>query len=189
MKAYLDYAATTPVRKEVVEAMAPYWQEKFGNPSSVHSWGREARIAVVEARKTIARVLNCEPEEIIFTASTTVSDNLAILGAVRKIRDTGHGTRDTKLHLVTSSVEHHAVLDTFKHLEKEEGFELTVLPVDKYGLVNPKEVKKALRPETILVSVMYANNEVGTIQPIAEIAKAIKEFPLPTSSYRCRNRR
>jgi cysteine desulfurase len=165
MKVYLDYAATTPVRREVIEAMAPYWQEKFGNPSSIHSWGREARVAVEEARKKIAQVLNCEPEEIVFTGTTTTSDNLAILGAARGAESKGR-------HLITSAIEHHGVFDAFKHLEKE-GFELTILPVDKDGLVDPGVVEKALRPETVLVSVMYANNEVGTIEPIKQIGKLV----------------
>lgn len=182
MKIYLDYAATTPVRKEVIEVMTPYWQKKFGNPSSVHSWGKEARIAVEKARKAIAKVLNCEPEEIIFTGSTTTSDNLAILGTARKLQTTSYKLQATKLHLITSAVEHHGVLDVFKQLKKE-GFGLTILPVDKYGIVDLKEVKKALRPETVLISIMYANNEVGTVQPIAEIAKAIKKYHISHTTY------
>lgn len=174
MKVYLDYAATTPVRKEVLAAMAPYWHKKFGNPSSIHRWGREARVAVEEARKKIARVLHCQPEEIIFTASTTTSDNLAILGTAR----------NTKYHLITSAIEHHGVLDTFKHLQKQEGFELTILPVDKYGVVATGEVKKTLRPETVLVSIMYANNEVGTIQPIVEIVEAVHKYQIPDTRYK-----
>lgn len=174
MKVYLDYAATTPVRKEVLAAMAPYWHKKFGNPSSIHRWGREARVAVEEARKKIARVLHCQPEEIIFTASTTTSDNLAILGTAR----------NTKYHLITSAIEHHGVLDTFKHLQKQEGFELTILAVDKYGVVATGEVKKTLRPETVLVSIMYANNEVGTIQPIVEIVEAVHKYQIPDTRYK-----
>lgn len=179
MKVYLDHAATTPAREEVVKAMAPFWREKFGNASSVHSWGREARIAVEEARRAVAGVLNCEPEEIIFTGTTTASDNLAILGIAR---NSEFEIRNSKLHMIASSVEHHGVLDAFKHLGKE-GFDLTILPVDKYGMVDPADVKKSLRPETILVSVMYANNEVGTIQPISQIAEVIKKFQIPNSRF------
>lgn len=165
---YLDYASTTPVLPEVIEAMGPFWSEKFGNASSLHSWGREARIAVEESRKTVAEILNCTPKEIIFTGTTTTSDNLAILGILGDLRNLRE-----KTHLITSQVEHHAVLDTFKYLEKQ-GFEVTYLSVDKYGMVNLEELKKAIRPETKLVSVMYANNEMGTVQPIEEIAVRVK---------------
>jgi len=190
MKVYLDYAATTPVKKEVIKAMAPYWREKFGNPSSIHCWGQEARMAVESARKKIATIFNCDPEEIIFTGTTTTSDNLAIFGVVKKLsREAGSSGKARsgsagrfagqakKPHLITSAVEHHGVLDVFKQLEKE-GFDLTVLPVDKYGMVSAKQVSKALRSETILVSIMYANNEVGTIQPVSEIAKIITSYKL-----------
>ena len=179
MKVYLDYAATTPVLPEVVEAMRPYWSEKFGNASSLHSFGREARVAVEESRREVAEILNCEPPEIIFTGTTTTSDNLAILGIAgvggkwevgREMR-VGSGK---KRHLITTQIEHHAVLDTFKYLEKQ-GFDVTYLPVDKYGMVNLEELEKAIKPETFLVSVMYANNEVGTIQPIEEISEIIKQ--------------
>ena len=165
---YLDYASTTPVLPEVIEAMGPFWSEKFGNASSLHSWGREARIAVEESRKTVAEILNCTPKEIIFTGTTTTSDNLAILGILGDLRNLRE-----KTHLITSQIEHHAVLDTFKYLEKQ-GFEVTYLSVDKYGMVNLEELEKATRPETKLVSVIYANNEMGTIQPIEEIAVRVK---------------
>lgn len=165
---YLDYASTTPVLPEVIEAMGPFWSEKFGNASSLHSWGREARIAVEESRKTVAEILNCTPKEIIFTGTTTTSDNLAILGILGDLRNLRE-----KTHLITSQIEHHAVLDTFKYLEKQ-GFEVTYLSVDKYGMVNLEELEKATRPETKLVSVMYANNEMGTIQPIEEIGKLLQ---------------
>ncbi len=163
-KVYLDYAATTPVRPEAVEAMKPYWTEKFGNASSIHSWGREAREAVEQSRAAVAAVLKAEPEEIVFTSSTTTSDNLAILGVARAV---GKG------HFITSQIEHHAALDTFKHLEKE-GFSVTYLPVDKNGLVKLDQLAKSVKPETILVSIMWANNEVGTIEPIREITARAK---------------
>ena len=169
MKVYLDYAATTPVLPEVVEAMKPFWTEKFGNASSLHSWGREGRMAIEESREKIARVLNCSPEEIIFTGTTTTSDNLAILGVVNGLRTTDYN----KYHLVTSQIEHHGVWDTFKYLEKK-GFPVSYLPVDKNGVVDLVELEKEIRPETVLVSVMLANNEVGTIEPVEKI-KEIKE--------------
>lgn len=167
-KVYLDYAATTPVLPEVVEAMEPYWREKFGNASSLHSFGREARMAVEESREKVAKILNCEDEEIIFTGTTTTSDNLAILGIVMDLWEMRE-----KTHLITTQIEHHGVLDTFKYLEKK-GFLVTYLPVDKDGIVDLNELEKAIRPETILVSIMYANNEIGTIQPIQEIGKMLK---------------
>ncbi|MGB9637601.1 MAG: cysteine desulfurase family protein, partial [Microgenomates group bacterium] len=164
-------AATTPVLPEVVEAMAPFWTEKFGNASSLHSWGREARVAVEEAREKVAGILNCEPEEIVFIGTTTTSDNLAILGVARAVQSQIGNQKDKreKLHLITSQIEHHSVLDTFKYLESQ-GFNVTYLPVDKYGVVNLEELEKAIRLETVLVSVMYANNEVGTIEPLSEVS-------------------
>ena len=180
-KVYLDYAATTPVLPEVVEAMKPYWNEKFGNASSLHSWGREARVAVEESREKVAKVLNCDSEEIIFTGTTTVSDNLAILGVLKGVIEKWEAGREVrvrseeKLHLITTQIEHHAVLDTFKYLEKQ-GFGVDYLSVDKDGLVKLDELEKLVRPETVLVSVMYANNEVGTIEPITEIAAKLQSY-------------
>jgi cysteine desulfurase len=168
-KAYLDYAATTPVRPEVVQAMQPYWTEKFGNPSSVHSWGREAREAAERAREQVAKILNCQPSEIYFTGTITLSDNLAIQGIARAAKGKGRGH-----HLITSSIEHHSVLDVFQFLEKQ-GFEVTYLPVDKNSLVNVQELKKAIKKETVLISIMYANNEVGTIQPIEKLSQVSKK--------------
>ena len=159
MKAYLDYAATTPINPQVLKAMMPFMTEKFGNPSSIHSWGQEARRAVEESRKKIAEILNCQAEEIIFTGTTTTSDNLAIQGVARAASG----------HIITSSVEHHGVLDTCKALAKE-GFKVTFLPVDKYGMVDPKDLEKGINKKTVLVTIMYANNEVGTVQPIKEMA-------------------
>lgn len=167
-KVYLDYAASTPVRPEVVKAMEPYWTEKFGNASSLHSWGREAREAVEESRKKIAEILNCTAKEILFTGTTTTSDNLAILGVVRALK-----SRVNRPHVITCQIEHHSVLDCFKFLEKE-GTAVTFLPVDKYGLVDLSVLEKSIKKETILVSIMYANNEVGTIEPIEEIGEILK---------------
>ncbi|UNC91425.1 cysteine desulfurase NifS [Candidatus Contubernalis alkaliaceticus] len=164
---YLDHAATTPLDGQVLEAMMPFLKESFGNPSSVHSFGREVKKAVEEAREKMASLIGAGCEEIYFTSGGTESDNLAIVGAARALRDRGN-------HVITTSVEHHAVLDTCLSL-KEEGFEVTVLPVDKYGMVDPESLRKALREKTILISVMHANNEVGTIQPVEEIGSIARE--------------
>lgn len=163
LKVYLDHAATTPLDPQVSQAMSPFLNEKYGNPSSLHSWGRAARIAVEQARNTVARFLNCQPTEIYFTSSTTESANLAILGIAQAFRQ-------QKKHLITTKIEHHAVLETFKHLEKEEGFEVTYIGVDRQGLLDPKRLMDTIRPSTILVSVMFANNEMGTVQPIKTLS-------------------
>lgn len=167
MKIYLDYAATTLVREEVLEAMLPFFNEKFGNPGSVNSFGMEALDAVDEARATIAKILNAKINEIIFTSSGTESINLAIKGVARANKTKGK-------HIVTSKIEHPAVLETCKSLEKE-GFEITYLQPDKDGIINADKVKEAIRKDTILVSIMYANNEIGSINPIAEIGKICKQ--------------
>jgi cysteine desulfurase len=164
---YLDYAATTPVHPDVLEAMRPYFTENFGNPSAIHACGQAARAAVEGARAGVAALIGGRPEEIVFTGSGTEADNYAIKGVM--FASEGRGN-----HIITTAIEHHAVLETCKFLEKR-GFLVTYLPVDAYGLVDPDAVKKALTPETILVSVMHANNEVGTIQPLAEIGKITRE--------------
>ena len=164
---YLDYAATTPLDPRVLEAMLPYMTEHFGNPNSIHSFGREARRAVDEAREKIAQLLNCQPGEIVFTSGGTESDNLALRSVAEAYRHKGN-------HIVTTAIEHHAVLRTCKALE-DKGFSVTYLPVDEHGLVFPEQVAEAVNERTILVSVMHANNEIGTIEPIAEIVKAVKE--------------
>ncbi|HQI00602.1 MAG TPA: cysteine desulfurase NifS [Deltaproteobacteria bacterium] len=158
---YLDHAATTPVAPEVVEAMLPYLSGAFGNTSSIHSFGQEARGAVEKAREHIASFIGARPEEIVFTGSGTESDNFVIKGAAHALKDKGN-------HIITSAVEHHAVLETCRFLE-EQNFRVTYLPVDEYGLVDPNDVEKAVTDKTILISVMHANNEIGTIEPIAEI--------------------
>ncbi len=165
---YLDHSATTPVDLEVAALMMTYYTEKYGNPSSVHSFGREARQALEEARRQVAELIGATPQEVTFTSGGTEADNLAILGTVEAMRKKGK-------HLITSAIEHHAVLETFEYLEKK-GFELTIIPVDSEGIVSVEDVRKAVRPDTILISVMHANNEVGAIQPIAEIGKLAKEF-------------
>lgn len=164
---YLDHSATTPVRVEAAAAVMEYMTAKFGNPSSVHIYGREARAALDKAREQVAAMIKARPEEIIFTSGGTESNNLAILGAARANAVRGK-------HIITSSVEHHAVLDTCKALEKE-GFSLTVLPVDSYGMVSPADLEKAITEETILITIMLVNNEVGTIQPVAELGKLARE--------------
>ncbi|MEM7813941.1 MAG: cysteine desulfurase NifS [Candidatus Aenigmatarchaeota archaeon] len=165
-KIYMDYAATTPVRPEVLKAMMPYFDRTFGNASSIHRWGREAKEALDSARATVAKALGCKESEIVFTSGGTEADNLAIIGAALANREKGK-------HIITSAVEHHAVLDACKWLEKE-GFAVTYLPVDEYGMVSPADVEKAIRKDTILATVMHANNEIGTINPIAEIGEVCR---------------
>jgi len=171
---YLDHASTTPMDEEVVKAMAPFYNKKFANPSSLYKIGREAARAIADSRESVAKVLNCQAEEIVFTAGGTESDNLAIFGIANQfIRQPPENPKN--YHLVTTQIEHSAVLESFRALE-QKGFQVTYLPVDKFGLVSPDELMKALKPNTILLSIMYANNEIGTIQPIAEIASIIKNY-------------
>ncbi|WHT88825.1 cysteine desulfurase family protein [Bacillus cereus] len=164
---YLDHAATSPTHLEVVEKMIPYMTETFGNPSSIHFYGRQTRHAVDEARRACARSIHANPNEIIFTCGGTEADNLALIGVARANRHKGN-------HIITTQIEHHAILHTCELLERE-GFEVTYLPVDETGRVQVSDIQKALTEETILVSVMFGNNEVGTMQPIAEIGKLLKE--------------
>ncbi len=171
---YMDHAATTPVDPRVLEAMLPYFSEKFGNASSIYSLGREARQAIEEARRTVAEILHAKPEEIIFTSCGSESDNLAIRGVAFAQRHRGKGN-----HIITSPIEHHAVGHTVEQLEKYFGFEVTYVPVDKYGVVDPDDVGRAIRDDTILITIMYANNEVGTIEPIAEIGKIARKKGIP----------
>ena len=166
-RVYMDHSATTPVRCEVLEAMMPYFDRVFGNASSVHSFGQEGRKAVEGAREKVAGLIGAQPEEVIFTSGGTESDNLAIVGVANACRKKG-------AHLVTCAIEHHAVLSTCEALEKLD-FELTVLDVDEHGLVDPEELRGALRPDTTLVSIMLANNEVGVIEPVAELAAVAHE--------------
>jgi len=167
---YLDHASTTPLDKEVTKVMMPFGVQKFANPSSLYKLGRESATAIRDSRLSVAKILNCSPEEIIFTAGGTESDNLAIFGVANQFL-----ARAKDYHLITTNIEHSAVLNSFRALEKK-GFAVTYLPVDKYGLVIAKDVMKALRPNTLMVSIIYANNEIGVIQPIAEIAQVIKNY-------------
>mgnify|MGYP001104381319 CR=1 FL=1 len=171
---YMDHSATTPVDPRVVEAMLPYFTERFGNASSLHRLGREASRALDCSRQTVAEILHCRPHEVIFTSCGTESDNLALRGVALAQRARGRGN-----HLVITAIEHHAVLHTAEDLRDHYGFELTIVPVDSNGLVDPQAVAEALRDDTVLVSVMYANNEVGTIQPISEIAVITRERGIP----------
>ena len=168
MPIYLDHAATTPLRREALEAMLPYLTEQFGNASSLHGFGRRARAGLDEAHETVAGAIGANPREIVFTSGGTEANNLAIKGAAWAGKARGH-------RIVTSSVEHHAVGHTVRYLEKF-GFEIVEMPVDRYGQVDPDEVEAAITPKTILVSIMMANNEVGTIQPIAEIAARVRRY-------------
>ena len=164
---YLDHAATTPVKPEVLEAMLPYFTEKYGNPSSIYSLGRENRKAIEDAREKVAKALNTLPKEIFFTSGGSESDNWAIKGVAYANQNNGK-------HIITTNIEHHAVLNTCKYLERQ-GFEVTYVPVRENGIVDVEDIKQAIRPDTILISIMFANNEIGTIQPIKEIGVLAKE--------------
>jgi cysteine desulfurase NifS len=164
---YLDYNATTPIDPEVAEAMRPYLFEHFGNPSSSHWYGIQTKKAVEEARRQVADLLHCTSDEVIFTSGGSESNNYAIKGTAFANREKGN-------HIITSAIEHPAVLEVCKYLA-EKSFQVTYLPVDEFCLVDPRELQKSIRPQTILITIMHANNEVGTIQPIAEIAKIAKE--------------
>ena len=168
-KIYMDHAATTPVADEVVSAMKPYFTEHFGNPSSLHFAGQKAARAMNEARENIAELIGAENErEIIFTSGGTEANNLAIKGVAMALEDKGK-------HIITSKVEHHAVLETCEFLEEHRGFEVTYLPVDENGMVDPKDVEEAITADTILITVMMANNEIGTIQPVKQIGEIAKK--------------
>ncbi len=168
-RVYLDHNASTPAHPEVIEAMLPYFGERFGNPSSIHGFGREAREGVEIARETSAAFLRVGKEEIVFTSGGTESDNLAVKGVAG-----AHGSG----HIITSQIEHHAVLRTCQALEAQ-GFAVTYLPVDQHGLVDPEDVRRAIRPNTILITIMHANSEVGTIQPVEAIGRIAKERGIP----------
>jgi len=164
---YMDYAATTPMLPEVAQAMQPYFSQRFGNPSSIHSMGQEARDGIDQARSKVATLIACRPEEVVFTGGGTEADNHAIKGVCLANREKGN-------HIITTSIEHHAVLNTCNYM-KSLGFGVTVVPVDKYGMVDPDRIKKSITHKTLLVSVMHANNEVGAIQPIEEIGRITRQ--------------
>ncbi len=175
-KIYLDYGATTPVSEEVFSAMKPYFSEKFGNASSLHFSGQEAAEGVEKARQQVADYLGCSPEEIVFTSGATESNNLAVKGAVKKYREKNAG--GAKPHLITTQIEHHCVVDSVKALEAEGLIEATYLGVGEDGIVKLDELKAAVKENTLLISVMYVNNEIGTVQPIQEIGAWLKEINL-----------
>ena len=164
---YLDNAGTTPMDPQVLEAMLPYFSSSYGNPSSLHSMGQEARCALDDARDRVAAVLKCRSREVVFTGSGTEADNAAVFGVATALQETGN-------HIITSGVEHHAVLHSCQHLETL-GFDVTYLPVDSYGMIHPEDVYQAMNSRTTLVTVMYANNEIGTINPISEISQAVRQ--------------
>lgn len=166
-KVYLDYAATTPTDPEVLAAMEPYFFEKFGNASSLHAYGQEAKKAVEDSRETLAAFIGAKPEEIVFTSGGTESDNFAFLGSAYALEKKGN-------HIITSAIEHHAISEPAKFLEKK-GFKVTYLKVDKDGLISPQDLKEAITEKTILVSIIQANNEIGTLEPIAQLGQLVKE--------------
>lgn len=166
-RVYLDYAATTPVHPDVVKVMLPYFMDAFGNPSSIYSYGQETKRAIGEVRTKVAGLISARDEEVTFTSGGTEADNLAIKGIAYANESKGN-------HIITTSIEHHAVIETCKSLERR-GFSVTYLPVDEYGLVDPEDVRSSITDKTILISVMHANNEIGTIEPIAEIGRIARE--------------
>ncbi|MFY9457812.1 MAG: cysteine desulfurase family protein [Candidatus Spechtbacterales bacterium] len=178
-KVYLDYASTAPVDPAVLKAMEPYFREKFGNPGAMHHFGQEAQAAVDSSRQKIADFFGCQFEEIIFTGSATESNNLAMRGIVKHF---SQNVRGLTPHIVTSAVEHKSVLETCRSLEKE-GVEVTYLPAAKDGFVRPGDVEAAIKENTVLISIMYVNNEIGTVQPIGETAKAIGNFKRSKSQF------
>ncbi len=171
---YLDHGATTPVHPQVIEAMLPYWTEHYGNPSSGHAYGRAASFGLEEARRTIANLLHAQSAEIVFTGCGSESDNLAVRGAMWAARANGLGN-----HLITSCIEHEAVLETAVQLRDYFDFDLTIVPVDEYGRISPAAVQTAIRPDTALISIMAANNEIGALQPIQEIGAMARDYGIP----------
>ena len=168
---YMDHAATTPVDPEVVAAMLPFFSNEYGNPSSIHRWGQRADHAVTSAREDLANILNCEVDEIIFTSCGSESDNLALRGIALAARERGNDN-----HIIVSAIEHPAILETAQHLRNYHGFDITVLPVDQHGFTSAEDLRNAIQPDTFLVSIMYANNEIGVIQPIFELAEIAHEY-------------
>ena len=171
-KIYFDYASTTPVDPEVIAAMQPYFHERFGNASSPHTYGQQAQKAVEDARECLARFIGAQPGEIVFNSGATESNNHALIGVARAQRNKGK-------HMIVSAIEHHSVLEPAEYLENEEGYDITYLKVDENGLVDPQDVAGAITDQTVLIAVMYANNEIGTIQPVREIGTIARERQIP----------
>jgi len=169
----MDHAATTPVDTAVVAAMLPFFSNEYGNPSSIHHWGQRADHAVTSAREDLANILNCDLDEIIFTSCGSESDNLALRGIALAARERAHGN-----HIIVSSIEHPAILGTAQHLLKYHGFDVTILPVDQHGFTSAEDLRNAIQSDTFLVSIMYANNEIGVIQPIIELAEIAHEYDI-----------
>ncbi|OGD66746.1 hypothetical protein A2442_01320 [Candidatus Campbellbacteria bacterium RIFOXYC2_FULL_35_25] len=169
---FMDYATSTPIRKEVLKAMQPYWIEKYGNPGTIHQFGVEAKKALDDSRKKISQILKCHSDEIIFTASGTESNSMAIFGVIEKLAEKGADLN--KLHMITTVMEHPSILEWFARYEKK-GVRVNYIGIDEEGIIDLKELRKVLCPETFFVSVMYVNNEIGTIQPITKIAHIIKD--------------
>lgn len=172
-RVFLDHATTTPVRKEVLEAMTPYWSENFGNPGTIHKDGVVAKKALDESRKKVAQILQCHTDEVIFTASGTESNSTAVFGILNKMEEEGNNLKN--LHIITTKMEHPSILEWFKRYEKK-GVKVSYLEIDKNGIVDLKELRKVLTSQTVFVSVMYVNNEIGTIQPITKITHILKDF-------------
>lgn len=177
---YLDYASTTPLDKKVLKAMMPYLKSEYGNPSSVHVFGQESRVAVENSREQLAKFLNCSANEIIFTSGATEANNLAIQGVVNLAKESPL----QQPHIVTSTIEHESVLAPIQELEKQGNLEVTYVAVNKEGIVNPADIEKAIKENTVLISIQYANSEIGTVQPIREIGKIIKNYKLQTKNYK-----
>jgi len=185
-KIYLDYASSTPIDKKVLEAMMPYLKRHFGNPSSTHQFGQKARVALELAREQVASFLHCKAQEIIFTSGATEANNLAIQGVVKKYQASPNppaGGKNSKPHIVTTAIEHESVLEPCRTLEKEGVAEVTYILPNREGLIKAEDVKKAIQPNTVLVSVMYVNSEVGTIEPIEEIGELLKGYPSTLLSF------
>jgi cysteine desulfurase len=171
---YLDHAATTPLDARVIEAMRPYFGEIFGNPSSIHAFGQQADAALEDARRRMAEILHCQPDEIVFTSGGSESDNLALRGTAFAMRQ-----QKSRTHILISPIEHHAILRTAQQLRDHFGFELEFIPTDRFGIIDPQNVATRIKPSTAIVSVIYANNEIGTINPIKEIAEVCKLAGVP----------
>jgi len=178
---YLDYAASTPIDKKVLEVMMPYMRRHYGNPSSTHSFGQKARAAIEQAREQVAHFLGCQADEVIFTSGATEANNLAIQGIIKEQRAK---RQETRPHIVTTAIEHESVLEPCRTLEKEGIAEVTYVKPQKDGIVLAEDIKNAIKPNTVLISVMYANSEIGTIQPIAEIGLMLKDYKLQTKNYK-----